>query len=122
MNALKTQQDYMRKLESSFRSQLVAYQDVLGAYRYNDTRAQDRIKAFKNSVALLGLKFSNCYHASGIGNNNNYTIYLEVRDSDGFVVQKNIANFYYCYGIFGGCYASLKDLSTGSQLTVGRAL
>jgi hypothetical protein len=116
-----TQQEYMNKLNSSFRTYLMYNRDILDAYCYRDDRARDYIKYFKNSVERLGLKFSNCYHASGIGNNNDYMIYLETKDSDGFVIQKNIANFYYCYGIYGGCYVMLKDLATGTKLVVGRA-
>jgi hypothetical protein len=48
-------------------------------------------------------------------------IFLETTDSDGFMIQKNVANFYYCYGIFGGVYAMLKDMATGTKLVVGRA-
>jgi hypothetical protein len=119
---MKTQKEYMEELEASFRSQIMAYSSVLNAYSYTDNRACDRIKSFKDRVKLLGLKFSNCYHASGIGNNNDYMIFLETKDQDGFIIQKNIANFYYCYGIFGGCYVMLKDLSTGKKITVGRAI
>lgn len=116
-----TQQEYMNKLNSAFRTYLVGNRDILNAYCYRDDRAQDYIKYFKNSVENLGLKFSNCHHASGIGNNNDYMIYLETKDSDGFVIQKNVANFYYCYGIYGGVYAMLKDVATGTKLVVGHA-
>jgi len=118
---MKTQQEYMREIEASFHTQLGAYRDVLDAYCYNDHRATNHIAAFKRRIEMFGLKFSNCYHASGIGNNNDYMIYLETRDADGFVIQKNIANFYYCYGIYGGCYVMLKDLATGKQIKIGRA-
>lgn len=118
---MKTQQDYMKELKASFHNQLITYKDVLDAYSYRDDRARNHIAAFKRRIEMLGLKFSNCYHASGIGNNNDYMIYLETKDSDGFVIQKNIANFYYCYGIYGGCYVMLKDLSTNEKITVGRA-
>lgn len=116
-----TQQEYMNKLNSGFRIYLMSNRSILDAYCYCDDRARNYIKYFKNYVESLGLKFSNCYHASGIGNNNDYIIYLETRDSDGFVIQKNIANFYYCYGIYGGCYVMLKDLATNEKLVVGRA-
>lgn len=48
-------------------------------------------------------------------------IYIETKDDDGFVIQKNIANFYYCYGVYGGCYVRLKDLATNETFIVGRA-
>lgn len=116
-----TQQEYMKKLNSGFRSHLMENRSILDAYCYSDDRARNYIQYFKNYVERLGLKFSNCYHSSGIGNNNDYMIYLETTDSDGFVIQKNVANFYYCYGIYGGCYVMLKDLATGEKLVVGRA-
>ena len=62
-----------------------------------------------------------CYNANGIGNNNEYTIYLETADEDGFLVKKEIAEFYYCFGIFGGCFVRLTDLATGDQWEISRA-
>ena len=67
------------------------------------------------------MKYSEVYHANGIGNNNKYTIYVEEVDNDGFVIRKNIAEIYYCYGIYGGCYVALTDLSTKTSWTIGRA-
>ena len=116
-----TQKEYINKLNSAFRTHLMCNRDILDAYCYSDSRACNYIQDFKRSVENLGLKFSNCHHASGIGNNNDYMIYLETRDNDGFVIQKNVANFYYCYGIFGGVYVMLKDMATGEKLVVGRA-
>ena len=51
---------------------------------------------------------------------NDYTIYLESHD-DGFIIKKEIANFYYCYGLSGGCFVFVKDLRTGNKVTVSRA-
>lgn len=116
-----TQREYMNKLNSAFRIYLMDNREILDAYCYRDHRASDYIKYFKNSVERLGLKFSNCHHANGIGNNNDYMIYLETKDPEGFVIQKNIANFYYCYGIYGGCYVMLKDLATDEIIKIGRA-
>lgn len=116
-----TQQEYMSKLNSAFRTHLVYNKSILDAYCYSDDRARNCIAAFKRCVESYGLKFSNCYHSNGIGNNNDYMIFLETTDSDGFVVQKNVANFYYCYGIYGGVYTMLKDMSTGEKLVVGHA-
>ena len=116
-----TQKEYMEQLKLAFNRFLVNNAKILNAYCYNDDRARDCIKYFKTYVENLGLKFSKCYHSSGIGNNNDYMIYLEVKDKDGFVIQKNIANFYYCYGIFGGVYAMLKDLATNETIKIGKA-
>ena len=40
---------------------------------------------------------------------------------DGFIIKKEIANFYYCYGLSGGCFVFVKDLRTGNKVTVSRA-
>ena len=65
---------------------------------------------------LVGLSDYACW-----GNNNEYKIFLETIDEDGFLIQKNVAEFYYCYGIYGGCFVSLTDLVTGEKLQVSRA-
>ena len=121
MKTLKTQRDYMKELNSSFHSIIGAYREVFDSYSYRDDRATNHIAAFKRRVELLGLKFSNCYHANGIGNNNEYKIFLETIDDDGFLIQKNIAELYYCYGIYGGCSVMLTDLVTGERLKVSSA-
>ena len=118
---MTTQREYMEYIKNAFRVDIQMLSDILDAYRYNDHRAKDLIADFKHDIKAMGLKFSNCYHANGIGNNNDYMIFIETTDSDGFVIQKNIASFYYCYGIYGGCYVRLKDLATGEKFTVGRA-
>ena len=118
---MRTQKEYMKAIKNEFIVNIKLFGDIINAYSYRDHRACDLIKRFKENVRMHGLKFSNCHHANGIGNNNDYIIYVETKDSDGFVIQKNVANFYYCYGIYGGCYVMLKDLATGERLVVGRA-
>lgn len=118
---MKTQQEYMRIIKNVFESRIELFEDEINAYSYRDDRARKHISSFKNRIQEYGLKLSNCYHANGIGNNNDYMIYVETKDEDGFVIQKNVANFYYCYGIYGGCYVMLKDLATGEKIVVGRA-
>lgn len=118
---MKTQKEYMELIKREFRTYIVYRQEVLNAYSYCDDRARTLIKQFIENIKDYGLKFSNCYHAHGIGNNNDYIIYVETKDKDGFVIQKNIANFYYCYGVYGGCYVMLKDLATNEKIVVGRA-
>lgn len=115
-----TQKEYMKKLKMAFNTYLVENVKILDAYCYNDNRATNYIKYFKSFVGNLGLKLFDCDN-SGIGNNNDYIIYLETIDEDGFVIHKNIANFYYCYGIYGGVYAMLKDLATNEIIKIGRA-
>ena len=118
---MHTQKEYMAAIKNEFIVNIKLFGDIINSYSYCDNRACKLIQKFKDNVKMYGLKFSNCYHANGIGNNNDYMIYVETTDADGFVIQKNIANFYYCYGIYGGCYVMLKDLSTGEKFVVGRA-
>ena len=59
---------------------------------------------------------------NGIGNNNEHVIYLESQDKDGFIIKKEICEFYYCYGVYGGCFAYIKDLATNEKFSIGKAL
>lgn len=118
---MRTQREYMDAIKNEFFVSFNLHKNVLDAYSYCNHRACDLINGFKENVKMYGLKFSNCHHANGIGNNNDYMIFVETKDADGFVIQKNVANFYYCYGIYGGCYVMLKDLATGEKFVVGRA-
>lgn len=118
---MKTQREYMDAIKNEFIVSIELNKQILDAYCYCDHRACNLIERFKEKVKLYGLKFSTCHHANGIGNNNDYMIYVETKDADGFVIQKNVANFYYCYGIYGGCYVMLKDLATGEKRVVSRA-
>lgn len=115
------QSEYMSIINKLFSKHIEGNKHIFDSYCYKDHRACDLIVSFKKDVEELGLKFSNCHHANGIGNNNDYTIYLETHDDDGFVIKKEIANFYYCYGIYGGCYVLIKDLATGNAIKVSRA-
>jgi hypothetical protein len=120
---MKTQQEYMKELRSLFRKNIISNSSIFDAYSYRDDRCDTYIKNFKDAVQYqIGLKFSNCYHANGIGNNNEYKIFLETIDNDGFLIQKNVAEFYYCHGIYGGCFVRLTDLVTGEKLQVSRAI
>ena len=49
-------------------------------------------------------------------------LYLESQDKDGFIIKKEICEFYYCYGIYGGCFAYIKDLATNEKFSIGKAL
>ena len=118
---MRTQREYMNVIAREFEANIQLNQHIINAYNYRDHRACDWIKRFKENVQRYGLQFSNCHHANGIGNNNDYMIFIETKDADGFVIRKNVANFYYCYGIYGGCYVMLKDLATNEKFVVGRA-
>ena len=116
-----TQKEYMEKIMNSYYSYVVLNKRDFDAYCYNNDTCRTHIKNFKEYVKNLGLTFSNCYNANGIGNNNEYTIYLETIDEDGFLIKKEIAKLYYCFGIFGGCYICLTNLATGEKCIVSRA-
>lgn len=111
-----TQKECIDILTELFDFYLGRNKDALRSYGYDDHSASDLICKFKTAVKNTGLQFSNVYHANGIGNNNEYTIYIESTDSDGFVVKKEVAKLYYCYGIFGGIFVSLTDLATKNQI------
>lgn len=117
----KTQAEYMELLTALFNEYIGNNVATLNQYDYHNHDALKLIGKFRTDVVNEGLKFSNCYHANGIGNNHEYNIYLETHDEDGFVIQKNIAEFYYCTGIYGGCFVQLKDLVTNKVIQVGRA-
>ena len=118
---MRTQKEYMDAIKNEFTVNIKLFRDDFDAYCYNNHKATNHIKRFTENVEKYGLKFSNCYHANGIGNNNDYMIFVETIDADGFVIQKNVANFYYCCGIYGGCFVRLTDLATGEKFTVSRA-
>ena len=122
LSQIKTQSDYFEEIKEHFVKYIVHKEDVFRSYKYSDKRAVDLLKQFRSAVESGGMKYSEVYHANGIGNNNKYTIYVEEVDDDGFaVIRKNIAEIYYCYGIYGGCYVALTDLSTKTSWTIGRA-
>ena len=117
-----TQADYMEHLKGLFEILIESHKLAFDRYCYNNDTCIEHIKAFKAGVKEIGLELSTCYHAHGIGNNNEYKIYKVEKDEDGFVVQKQVAELYYCYGIFGGCMIQLKDLATNSVVArVGHA-
>nr|DAL94211.1 MAG TPA: Protein of unknown function (DUF4446) [Caudoviricetes sp.] len=115
------QSECMSIINRLFNERIKSNEHIFKSYCYFDHRACDLIVNFKKDVEKSGFKFSNCYHANGIGNNNDYTIYLESHDDDGFVIKKEIANFYYCYGIYGGCSVYVKDLVTGNRIAINCA-
>lgn len=118
---MKTQKDYFEKVKEYFVKYIESNKSILDSYCYSDHRAVDALNQFYNAVKNSGMKCSKIYHANGIGNNNEYKIYIDDTDKDGFVIKKYIAKMYYCYGVYGGCYVALTDLSTEKCWTVGKA-
>lgn len=81
----------------------------------------EREREFCNYVRSLGLAFSNCYHAHGIGNNNEYSIVLKSVDEDGFTIEKQVCKYHYTYGIY--CHlvsARLEDTNGSVLISRGR--
>lgn len=118
-----TQPEYIKEISAAWDTHIATNRKNFINYGYNNHTCCDNIRAFLINVKeRLGLSVSNCYHAHGIGNNNEYTIFKQETDEDGFSVDKKIAELYYCYGIFGGCQIRLTDLNTGELVRdVGRA-
>lgn len=81
----------------------------------------DRAQQFSESIKNLGLSFSTCHHAHGIGNNNEYTIVVRNTDEDGFIIEKQICKYVYVYGIY--CHlvtARLEELDGRVIISRGR--
>ena len=116
-----TQKEYMDKILDGYHYRIELNKEDFNAYCHNNDICRNHLRYFRRYVEGLGLKYSDCYNANGIGNNNEYTIYLETIDEDGFLVKKEIAKLYYCFGIFGGCFVRLTDLATGDYWEISRA-
>ena len=113
-----TKQDYMENIKEAFDINIKSNSKNFKDYSYCNHKAEDNIKEFKEDIEGYGMCFSNCHHANGIGNNNEYTIYIEGIDEDGFLIKKEIAIFFYCYGIFGGVTVHLKDAATKGTIKI----
>ena len=111
-----TQKDYLEKIKEDFRTHILANKQDFKNYDCYNNKASGHIHDLIQAIKSNGLQFSNCYHANGIGNNNEYEIFLRTTDNDGFIVDKKIAKLHYCYGIYGGVSISLGDLSKQQSL------
>ena len=117
-----TRKECFKIIVNNFNKYIVANQKNFKDYCYSNHKACDNIIEFRRAVENSGLKFTKVFHANGIGNNNEHVIYLESQDKDGFIIKKEICEFYYCYGIYGGCFAYIKDLATNEKFSIGKAL
>lgn len=113
-----TRKECFKIIVNNFNKYIVANQKNFKDYCYNNCKACDNIIEFKKAVESSGLKFTKVFHAYGIGNNNEHVIYLESQDKDGFIIKKEICEFYYCYGIYKGCSAYVKDLVTNEKISI----
>lgn len=107
---------------NNFNKYIVTNQKNFKDYCYSNHKACDNIIEFRKAVESSGLKFTKVSHANGIGNNNEHVIYLEGQDKEGFIIKKEICEFYYCYGVYKGCSAYIKDLATNEKISIGKAL
>ena len=118
---MKTQHEYWETLKVFFQFHLASNANIFAAHNYQDNRYYTYIKQFYASTQNEGLKISKPYHANGIGNNHEYIIYKEDVDQNGFPIEKKVAEFYYCTGIYGGVFVRMTDLATGEKIEFGRA-
>ena len=110
-----TRKECFEIVVNNFVHYIAANQKNFKDYCYCNHKACDNIIEFRKAVENCGLKFGKVFHANGIGNNNECVIYVESQDKDGFIIKKEVCEFYYCYGIHGGCFTYVKDLATGEK-------
>lgn len=109
-------QEYLDFIVATFEWHILANSEAFKKHSYNNDDANLYLLDFFKNIKEEGLSFSDPYHANGIGNNNEYRIFLKEKDKDGFIIEKNIAKFHYTYGIYGGISAWVNDYDTNEQL------
>lgn len=95
--------------------------DAMRRKSYCNNDYQNSFNLFQKKVEQLGLKYGKCYHANGIGNNNEYPILLVEYDQDGFLVEREVCKFFYMTGIYGGVEAFIRDYDGTNLAHLGRA-
>lgn len=111
-----TKQEYINFIVGCFKWHILANSDTFNKYCYNNHECEKFLKEFFDNIKDNGLTVGNAYHENGIGNNNEYRIFLKEKDKDGFVIEKNVAKFHVTYGIYGGVSAWVEDYDTNEQL------
>ena len=111
-----TKQEYLDFIVATFELHILANSEAFKNYSYDNDNAIIYLSDFFNKIKEYGLSFSNPYHLHGIGNNNEYRIFLKEKDNEGFIIEKNIAKFHCTYGIYGGISAWVEDYDTNEQL------
>ena len=114
-----TKKEYLDFIVGTFKWHILANSEAFKNYSYNNDKANIYLLDFFNRIKEYGLSFSKPYHLHGIGNNNEYRIFLKEKDNDGFIIEKNIAKFHCTYGIYGGISAWVEDYDTNEQLCCG---
>lgn len=108
---MNKQQEYLDAITKLFDEHITNYLDNFKKCCWNNDSCYVNIKNFIRSVEeQLGLTFIKV--PVGINTQEKNIVLMET-DKDGFTIEKRIATFRYVYGIYGGCFVSLKDYSNG---------
>ena len=96
-------------------------EDAMRRHDYCNNDYRRSFDSFKIKLSVLDLKYGQCYHANGIGNNNEYPILWVTEDEDGFKVEKKVCTFSYVLGVYGGVSACIIDNDGSIVASKGRA-
>ncbi len=111
-----TKQKYLDFIVATFKLRILANSETFKKYCYNNREYMPHLKDYFENIRKGGLTFGDPYHAHGIGNNEEYRIFLKEKDENGFIIEKNIAKMHITYGIYGGISAWVEDYDTNEQL------
>ena len=99
----------------------VSEQNLLKA-DYRNKQYRQQIDSFMNVIPkTTDVQFGKCYHAHGIGNNNEFPLIIKSYDEDGFLLEKKLGTFEYVVGIYGGVSAYITDNFGTVLMKRGRA-
>ena len=116
---MKKAQELLIKVTELFETTLD--EAAMRRHDYCNNDYKSSLDTFKIKLSGLGLKYGQCYHANGIGNNNEYPILWVTEDEDGFKVEKKVCTFNYVLGIYGGVSACIVDNDGNVVASKGRA-
>lgn len=111
-----TRKEYLDKIVMIFNVDILSNDKLFASYDWCDKKCEAFLDKFKSDVKAIGLSISKPYHAYGIGNNNEYCIFLKEKDKDGFIIEKNIAKYHLVYGVYGGINSWIEDYDTGDEI------
>jgi len=111
---MNKQQEYLNAITILYDEHITDNLDNFRKNSWNDKSCCTNIKNFIESVeGQLGLTFVDL--PAGINTTEKNIVLMET-DKDGFVIEKRIAAFRYAFGIYGGCFVSLKDYATNKYI------